>query len=117
MTDEKENGIVVSIVPRLPSLPDDDGQPPALRSVYEGCCAHNFYTAVINRNARTLKCGECKAVLDPYDYIAHLAHDGSRLIETRKRYKALVKRVEELMAEERRVKARVRSWRAKEQDA
>ena len=113
--EDAEEGVVLSIVPRLPTLPDDDGrEPPPLAEERTNLCAHHTHTALIDRNARTLTCSRCGADIEPYDYIAYLAHNGSRLVETRKRYRALAKRVEELLAEEKRVKARVKRWRAKD---
>ncbi len=113
--DEDGVGIVLSLVPRLPTLADDDGEPPALISKpkYSGCW-HSQHTAIVSENERTLKCDGCGCDLDPFEFIARMARDGDRLLETRKRYRALVVKLEELMREERRVKARVRRWRNKE---
>lgn len=113
--EDPESGLVLDIVPRLATLPDDDSLEPPLVHKRKNLCAHYaIHTAHIDGNAHTLVCSGCGADLDPYDYLVYLAQDGSRLMATRKRYRTLVKRVEELLAEERRVRARVKRWRAKD---
>lgn len=111
--DTGDGAVVIDIVARLQSLPADDGKPPPLVSKRGKRCHHWKHTATIDLNARALTCGECGADLDPYDFIDRLADDGTWLVETRKRYQALVKTMNELLAEEKRIKARVRRWRAK----
>ena len=112
--DSSDDGaVVIDIVTRLPTLAADDGKPPPLVSKRSRRCFHNRHTATIDINARTLVCGGCGADLDPYDFIDRLADDGTWLVETRKRYRALVKSCNELLAEEKRIKARVRAWRKK----
>lgn len=112
--EDDQGAVVIDIVARLQSLPADDGKPPPIVAKRGGKrCHHWRHTATINRHARTLTCGACAADLDPYDFIDRLADDGTRLVETRKRYQALVKTMNELLAEEKRIKARVRAWRKK----
>lgn len=111
--DDEQCGVVLDIVSRLRTLPGDDGAPPPILSRRDNRCHHSQHTAIIDRNARSLTCGECEAALDPYMFIDELARDGTRLVEIRKRYDALVKTTSDLLREEKRIKARVRRWRAK----
>ena len=105
------DGMVLSIVPRLPTMADDDGAPPPLVNQRTNLCCHWVHTAAVDIGSRSVVCSECGAELDPYDVLVRLARDGTKLVEARKRLRALTKRIEELRAEERRVKARVKRWR------
>jgi hypothetical protein len=112
--EDEQGAVVIDIVARLQSLPADDGKPPPLVSERVTRCHHWRHTATIDRNARTLTCNKCEADLDPYDFIDRLADDGTRLVETRRRYQALVKTMNERLSEDKRIKARVRAWRKKQ---
>ena len=108
MSDEEERiGIVIDITTKLPMLADDD-EGPLLISERTNRCYHMRHQAIIDSNGRTLRCGECDAELDPYDYISHLAQDGDHLMAARKKVRAANERLKELLRQERNAKARLK---------
>lgn len=113
MADERTGCDVIDLAPRLKTLAEDGSPPPLVRK-RTGACLHYRHTVEVDLPNRLLTCSKCGAELDPYDFLDHLARYGTRLVETRKRYQALAKRVERLLAEEKNVKARVKRWRQKE---
>jgi hypothetical protein len=76
-------------------------------------CYHNARGGVVDAGAKTLRCGGCGAPMDPYDYLAYLAHDGDTLVRARKMIRELNEKVGELQRQERNARARVKRWQAK----
>jgi hypothetical protein len=107
--DEERIGIVIDITTKLPTLANDDGDGPLLISERTNLCYHMRHQAIIDTNGRTLRCGECDAELDPYDYIGFLARDGDHLVAARsKKVRAASERLKELLRQERNAKARIK---------
>ena len=69
----------------------------------------------INPEARTLECRDCGVPVDPFEFIAHLASVGERLVEQRARLRFDVKHLHEekldLERQERNAKSRLRNAR------
>lgn len=72
-------------------------------------CSHA--QTVVDLNAREVECEVCGAPLDPIQVLDRLARDGTNLRWAREELKRVKERVEELKAEEKRVKARLRRAR------
>jgi len=74
-------------------------------------CLHR--SVLVDDNARTVECSKCGANLDPFAVLLTYARDGDRLRWMYLEIQQANKTIEELKAEERRVKARLRNARKK----
>lgn len=108
---------VIDLFGRAPAAPLATAPPdPSRRPTRQ--CGHD--QGQVDPGAKVLVCSDCGEVLDPYAYLQKLAetwaiHDRSR--EAAEREARLAKqRVDDLLLEERRVKARLRRMRAQERD-
>lgn len=76
-----------------------------------GYCSHTY--AYIYEQDRLLECRDCGASIDPYKFLAQFAHKERRLGYTKEEIASAEKRLAELLADERRTKARLRNARKK----
>ena len=74
-------------------------------------CSHK--QAWVDPHNRTVECRACGAVLDPFDYLMEIVHEGNRLVRMYDAINRARTQVRELEDEERKLKGRVRSWREK----
>jgi len=86
----------------------DSESGPEVRSEYGAgrCWQHH---ACIDGLARRLYCSKCKADLDPFEVLGRIAHAADRRQYVADETRVLTARLEELKAEEKRVKARLKS--------
>lgn len=68
----------------------------------------------VDDNKRTVTCRDCKASLDAFDVLLRIANQEMQLLYMRDKVHALREQVFELQKEERRIKARLK--RARERD-
>lgn len=81
-----------------------------LSHVIDGWCSHQH--AIINGPMRRLRCRDCEADLDPFDYLFKLTHEPQRWVTARREAKhradKALRRLEDLLRQERNAKARQR---------
>lgn len=75
-------------------------------------CRHR--RAIVDPHNRTVECEACKAVLDPFDYLMGIVHEGDRLTRLYAAIKRMNTELEALSNEERKLKQRVHAWRKKQ---
>lgn len=74
-------------------------------------CGH-LYTKLVNAEQREITCGQCDAVLDPFDCLAKLAQHHTALLQERKQLDADIRArratLDQLKTEERNTRARLK---------
>lgn len=74
-------------------------------------CRH--LSTVVDGPARQVTCGECGAMLDPIEALMTLCERGDAFVRLEGRIRVLNRSIASLLAEEKRLKARVGRWRKK----
>lgn len=86
----------------------DDDLP--LRKQHGKPCAHRL--AWLNHEQRELRCRNCDALLDPFDFLVKLANDADHWVKTRKKAERQAHeakaRLEDLLRQEKNARARIR---------
>jgi hypothetical protein len=110
MTDEKDDNLVEVKVWKA------DGEPFLVlhRSPEEPFCGHRGQV-LVNKDRRRVTCGQCGTVLDPFDVLWWFAVKEREFVYARDKKRTLEIQIEQLKAEERRVKARLNRALSKEQ--
>lgn len=105
MADEKIDvaGIIGPVLGLL------DAEPPDVQSHYGGRAGCWQHVPRVNVLERTVVCGRCEVALDPFDVLAKIAHANGNRAYYANETRELARRIEELKAEERRIKARMRN--------
>jgi len=100
----------------VPNIPDnapifENG----IKQDSSGFCMHDSYTVAITK--RQVVCNRCKAVLDPFEVVERWARRIAVRDNINEQIRDLRGKLEQLHAEEKRVKARLRGARKKDADA
>ena len=102
---------VVALRPS-PDLPDN---PFTIEASPRDFCQHQ--RVVLDEHNRTVRCAQCSKVLDPFDFLKNEVRGIQSAWESHRKVTAMVRelqtRVGELQSEEKRLKARIKTARAK----
>jgi hypothetical protein len=98
MNDDGDNN-VVTLVPRAGRFPM------VLESMPGRSCSHRYKK--LDKNARTLFCADCNAIMDPIDELFMIANDSSWVVLMRKEKATLEREIEALKAERDKLKSSV----------
>lgn len=89
------------------------GEPVTLIKKHDTWCLSHCDNILVDGHLRQLTCRECGSIVDAFQWVSRMAMEESQLLRRIESLKSEVtthgKRVEELKAEEQRIKSRIRS--------